>query len=131
MDAADAFPVVWSRFQDWMKSVGALENPTDYVFLTCGDWDLKTMLPIQMAYTTANNPDFDHTIPPPLDCWINIKKSFYGHYKVKKGGMAGMLSYLKLGLEGRHHSGIDDCKNIARIVTKMRQEKWKPVDNLP
>jgi ERI1 exoribonuclease 3 len=35
-----------------------------------------------------------------------------------------------LDLEERHHSGIDDCKNISRMVTKMREEKWNPVENL-
>jgi ERI1 exoribonuclease 3 len=30
--------------------------------------------------------------------------------------MAGMLNILGMKLEGRHHSGIDDCKNIARIA---------------
>jgi len=130
VDAADTFPAVWSRFQAWLTSVGALQNPTDYAFLTCGNWDLKTMLPEQLAYTATIHPDFDPAIPPPLDCWINIKKSFTRHYKVRKSGMADMLSYMKLGLEGRHHSGIDDCKNISRIVKKMREEKWKPVDDL-
>lgn len=27
-----------------------------------------------------------------------------------------MLNILGMKLEGRHHSGIDDCKNIARIA---------------
>lgn len=44
--------------------------------------------------------------------------------------MAAMLNILKLGLEGRHHSGIDDCKNIARIVERLRSEKWSPLVDL-
>jgi inhibitor of KinA sporulation pathway (predicted exonuclease) len=110
-----------------LKSLGALDNPTNYAFLTCGDWDLKTMLPAQLSYTATVYPGFNSAIPPPLDHWINIKKSFNRHYKVRKGGMAGMLNYTKLGLQGKHHSGIDDCKNISRMVTKMREEKWKPM----
>jgi len=30
--------------------------------------------------------------------------------------MAGMLNILGMKLDGRHHSGIDDCRNIAKIV---------------
>lgn len=30
-----------------------------------------------------------------------------------------MLDGLKLKLEGTHHSGIDDSKNIARIAYKL------------
>jgi hypothetical protein len=43
-----------------------------------------------------------------------------------KVGMAGMLESLGLKLEGRHHSGIDDSNNIARIVTKLVGNGWNP-----
>ena len=33
--------------------------------------------------------------------------------------MTGMLNFLKIKLEGRHHSGIDDTRNIAKIMLKM------------
>jgi len=36
--------------------------------------------------------------------------------------MAGMLNYLRLPLEGRHHSGIDDCRNISRIARQMLKD---------
>ena len=53
--------------------------------------------------------------------WINIKSEFSNHYQTKMRGMAGMLKYLRLELVGRHHSGIDDCRNISSIVLKMLQ----------
>lgn len=66
-------------------------------------------------------------LPPPFEHWINIIKSFQKHYRRSKGaGMAKMLRKLKIPLEGRHHSGIDDCKNIARIVMKMQADGWEP-----
>jgi inhibitor of KinA sporulation pathway (predicted exonuclease) len=40
-------------------------------------------------------------------------------YKVKAGGMVNMLNYLNIPLEGRHHSGIDDTRNIAKILLKI------------
>ena len=40
--------------------------------------------------------------------------------------MDGTLKKLKMELEGRHHSGIDDCKNILRIIQRMRSDGWKP-----
>jgi len=33
--------------------------------------------------------------------------------------MASMLEILKIPLDGRHHSGIDDCRNIAKISQRM------------
>ena len=35
------------------------------------------------------------------------------------GGMEQMLEALDLELVGRHHSGIDDARNIAKIVLKL------------
>lgn len=48
----------------------------------------------------------------------------------KPVGMAGMLKAMKTDLEGRHHSGIDDCKNIAKIVERLRSENWSPLVDL-
>ena len=33
--------------------------------------------------------------------------------------MANMLKGLNLTLDGRHHSGIDDCRNTAKILIKL------------
>ena len=35
--------------------------------------------------------------------------------------MAGMLGTLKMDLLGRHHCGLDDTRNIARIGEKCLQ----------
>lgn len=48
---------------------------------------------------------------------VTIRRDFR-----KPVGMAGMLKAMKTDLEGRHHSGIDDCKNIAKIVERLRSE---------
>lgn len=37
-------------------------------------------------------------------------------------GMARMLEVLKMDLIGKHHSGIDDCRNIARLLIRMMHE---------
>ena len=90
-----------------------------FVYLTCGDWDLKTCLPRQLEYTNDK-------VPRHFKKWINIKKEFTKLYGTKGRGMVEMLEKLGLELEGRHHSGIDDCHNIAKICTKMLQDGWKP-----
>jgi len=40
-------------------------------------------------------------------------------------GMEDMLQKCGLKLEGRHHSGIDDAKNIASIVIHMLKSGFK------
>jgi len=31
----------------------------------------------------------------------------------------GMLASLRIPLAGKHHCGIDDCRNIAKVVTAL------------
>uniref|UniRef100_A0A7S1ZCS3 Exonuclease domain-containing protein n=1 Tax=Trieres chinensis TaxID=1514140 RepID=A0A7S1ZCS3_TRICV len=90
-----------------------------FLFLTCGDWDLSQCLPRQLGW---HNKD----VPYVFAQWINVKTAFYKLYRVKPTGMTSMLRMLGMGLEGRHHSGIDDCRNIARICSRMLEDGWNP-----
>ena len=48
---------------------------------------------------------------------INVKKLFTEKRGLKKPtGMNGALHILEIPLEGTHHRGIDDAKNIAKIL---------------
>eukprot|EP00903_Cladosiphon_okamuranus_P014767 g13683.t2 len=89
------------------------------LFVTCGDWDLKTMMPGQCELIGANVPSHFRT-------WANIKKEVVEVTHPDQRGSRGrlppmpdMLSSLGLTLEGRHHSGLDDSRNIARIVREL------------
>ncbi|KAF8316403.1 hypothetical protein DL93DRAFT_2154818 [Clavulina sp. PMI_390] len=122
VDKADVFPAVWKRFGAWIRAIGALEDPDSFAFLTCGKWDLDVALPLELARLKFTTP----ALCDPAKV-INVKKEFSKLYGLSKDrGMAGMLNYLKFDLEGRHHSGIDDCHNIARIVAQMQRDGWKP-----
>ncbi|KAI0963780.1 hypothetical protein AcW1_000758 [Taiwanofungus camphoratus] len=126
VDAAQPFANVWKRFQEFMKSHD-LGDPTSFTFLTCGNWDLRTMLPAQLALSAIDGVDPSGDLLPPYNRFINIKDAYRKHYRLRyNNSMLAMLQGLKLELEGRHHSGIDDCKNILRIVRKMREDGWKP-----
>ena len=93
--------------------------------ITCGDWDLKTMWRYQQQILTDRklNAALFHS-------WINIKHVFrnnvYNHHYYNNDKHHGisiksMLHDLKLKHEGREHSGIDDVKNICKIVIKLLQ----------
>ena len=96
---------------DWIIQNGfTLENST---FITCGMWDLKTCLRAEAAFKKLH-------IQPYLKKFINIKDIWmHTLFKSKSVGMPGMLSSVDLELEGKHHSGIDDSKNIARIAIEL------------
>ncbi|XP_074640521.1 ERI1 exoribonuclease 3-like isoform X2 [Tubulanus polymorphus] len=70
-------------------------------FVTCGDWDLKTMLPSQCEY-------FDMECSEYFNQWINIKKVYSSVTGTFPKGMMDMLNMLRIQHEGRHHSGIVD-----------------------
>ncbi len=48
---------------------------------------------------------------------VNVKTLFADVHRLPKGiGMAGALQMLKMPLVGTHHRGVDDAKNIAKIM---------------
>jgi inhibitor of KinA sporulation pathway (predicted exonuclease) len=91
-------------------------NKASFVLVTCGDWDLASMLPRQVKLLDSTKCP---SIPACYKKWINIKKTFKTHTKTKPGSMMDMLAALNLAHVGRHHSGIDDCVNIANIVMAL------------
>ncbi|XP_075730995.1 snipper isoform X2 [Rhipicephalus microplus] len=98
---------VLSRFDDWMQKEGLLQART--VFITFGDWDLQKMLPSQCAYLGI-------PVPPYMTRWINLKKAFAectGHWPKT---LLDALRFCRLPHLGRHHSGIDDCRNLTQLV---------------
>lgn len=136
VDAAHTFPEVWRRYHEFLASHGLLdpEAKDTHVFVTCGDWDLKQMLPRQLTlYSPIQGTEQNGKVSPPFNRWINIKRPFVEvtNLQTRSIGMGGMLKRLHLELLGRHHSGIDDCKNILRIIEKLREEGWDPSTTVP
>ncbi|MBX3275784.1 MAG: exonuclease domain-containing protein [Sandaracinaceae bacterium] len=120
VDDAPPFPDALAAYLAWLTAHGlplvpaAPPGTLPYLIVTCGDWDLQTMLPAQLA---ASEIDF---VPHPFRRWTNVKTIFAEWRGARtSGGMQRMLSLLDLELEGRHHRGIDDCRNIAKIVRAL------------
>ena len=119
VDSAPVFEQALDQHTAWLKQHGlAVEGAVghSFAFVTCGDWDLRTMLPMQLRLAR------DRRVPQHFKQWINIKRVYSQHASHgarKASGMAGMLRGLGLTLTGRHHSGIDDCRNIAKIAIAL------------
>lgn len=115
VDPAPVFPEVLAAHRAWLEGHGLFDSQgrERFAFVTCGDWDLQTMLPVQCG---ASGIPIS-ALPPVYRRWINIKKVFLAVMKkAKTTGMPAMLQALGLELQGTHHRGIDDCHNIARLV---------------
>ncbi|KAH9837118.1 exonuclease RNase T and DNA polymerase III [Rhodofomes roseus] len=132
VDAAEPFPAVWERYQKFLRDNELLADPASFAFLTCGNWDLRSMLPRQLDISESEHGlDASGNLVAPYNRFINVKDAFRAHYKLRyQQGMAQMLRRLKMELEGRHHSGIDDCRNILRIVQQMLADGWQPQGSL-
>lgn len=111
VDAADEFPIVFDRYNAWVAQW------PDAVFVTCGNWDLKTALPRQAEVVGLR-------VPARYQRWIDIKHEFEAHYCIKARGLAGMLVSLGMTFEGRPHSGLDDCVNTARVMVRMLEHNY-------
>lgn len=64
--------------------------------------------------------------------WIHPHISLKHQYAEIKGwkqgvGMAAALRHEKLKLEGTHHRGIDDARNIAKLFITCFDQWKKPV----
>ncbi|XP_072130744.1 ERI1 exoribonuclease 3-like [Mobula birostris] len=113
VDGKPTLPEVLQMVDDWMRDNGLLDPKVNSIFVTCGDWDLKTMLPGQCQYLGLPVPDY-------FKKWINLKKAYsFAMGKYPKNGLPFMISGLNLQHIGKLHSGIDDCKNIANIMKEL------------
>jgi len=118
VDAAATFPVVFDKAQQFYKNIHQKYPDAKTVFVTCGDWDLQFMLPQQAQISNTKIPRYYHK-------WVNVKIPFREIRKDFLGDMTGgvgmpfMLQNLGLPLVGRHHSGLDDSRNIAKIVSTL------------
>lgn len=112
VDGQPFLPDVLQNFHKWMLHEGLLEPSVKRAFVTCGDWDLKTMLPGQCA-------TLDLAPQPYFKSWINIKRSYADVTQSFPKGMMFMLENFKIKHVGRHHSGIDDCRNIANVAVEL------------
>lgn len=116
-DTAISFKEVIDEFEAWISGHNLWEKElggplTRAAFVTCGNWDIKTKIPQQCQVCGMQ-------VPPYFMEWINLKDIYLNFYNRTATGMRTMLNELKIPLLGSHHLGIDDTKNIARVVQKM------------
>ncbi|XP_031090952.1 uncharacterized exonuclease domain-containing protein At3g15140 [Ipomoea triloba] len=116
-DTAIPFKEVIQEFETWLvknelwrkERGGCLSKAA---FVTCGNWDLKTKVPQQCEVAKMK-------LPPYFMEWINLKDIYLNFYKRRAPGMLSMMRELNIPLLGSHHLGIDDSKNIARVLQHM------------
>jgi inhibitor of KinA sporulation pathway (predicted exonuclease) len=101
VDGAEPFPAVFDRFLHWIGG-------EEYRLCSWGGYDLG-----QFRLDCAR-----HGLPLPagFEAHVNLKQGFSRRYGCRPLGMSAALAKAGLSLEGRHHRGIDDARNIAKLA---------------
>lgn len=98
---ADTFPDVWQRFLAWMKT------PSDILMSSWGNYD-RWQFKLDCRRNGINYI-FDNR-------HLNIKDICRKKWNRRRFGLSSALRYLELEFEGIHHRGIDDARNIWKIL---------------
>jgi len=102
VDGADMYPAVFTRFLEWIGA--GPYRLCSWGFFDVGQFRLDCT---RFGLVFPEQFESDH---------LNIKQVFADRKCVRRCGMAAALDLLGLPLAGTHHRGIDDARNIARIV---------------
>ena len=137
LESCPAWSEVLSQFVTWYQNNNL--TPETATFATCGLWDFATCLPGQCSFSGT-------TIPTMLDvsqsgAFVNVKFSYQKHMGKYGKGITEMQKELGLEFEGKLHSGdffllnrnialprilsvlgIDDCRNILKIMQVLAKE---------
>jgi 3'-5' exoribonuclease 1 len=101
VDNAEHFWTVFPRFLDWIG-----EEP--FYLCSWGAYDLNQFRKDCERHKIA--------LPASFENHINLKKEFSRLKHVKPLGMKGALAIMEIPLEGTHHRGIDDARNIGKLA---------------
>lgn len=105
VDKAEPFPLVLKQWVDWMG------NRNHITFASWGRYDYNQLI---------QDCNYHRTFIP-IFVWpnVNIKTSVADKLNCKPKGVGSMLDKLGIKFEGIPHRGIDDAKNILKIVQKV------------
>ncbi|XP_075364741.1 ERI1 exoribonuclease 3 isoform X1 [Mycteria americana] len=127
VDGQPSLQQVLERVDEWMAKEGLLDPSVKSIFVTCGDWDLKVMLPGQCQYLGLPVADY-------FKQWINLKKAYsFAMGSWPKNGLLDMNKGLNLQHIGRPHSGIGGSAKRCSLGSwlercrrvKMRGPSWR------
>jgi inhibitor of KinA sporulation pathway (predicted exonuclease) len=112
VDTAPLFPRVLADFKTWLSGFGRC------LFCSWGDYD-RLQLQQDCAFHQLTYPlKADH---------LNLKREMTTrHALTKKLGLGAAVRRAGLEFAGTHHRGIDDARNIARLLPYIVGERALP-----
>ncbi|ABA24997.1 Exonuclease (plasmid) [Trichormus variabilis ATCC 29413] len=109
VDHAPEYPEAIAMLKQWLSKY------PNAVFGSWGDYDRNQF---------KQDSKFHNILFPIAYPHINLKQMFSESQDLpKRYGMAEALQLVNIELEGIHHRGIDDAKNIAKLLPWILNEK--------
>lgn len=117
LDSSQGFEDVFNEFKHWLTQYDG------YLFSSWGAYDC-VQLNLDCQY---------HNVEPlNIKLVFNIKKAFAKTQKIKpRAGMRRALNLASLTLDGDNHRGLDDAKNIVRLLPYAFGRKAISYNHLP
>ncbi len=105
VDQAPSIKTAFNMLSKWLMQ----HHP--FVWCSWGDYDVRQF-----------NRDCDRTGAswPIPGKHFNAKTKFSTHHNIKKMGLRQAVEYMGLEWLGTHHRGIDDARNLARLLQYMK-----------
>ncbi|KAG5455362.1 MAG: hypothetical protein BJ554DRAFT_5240 [Olpidium bornovanus] len=133
VEAAPSFAAVLRAFEAWLRERdaflpgedlpetpgGGARRPRRAIFVTDGPWDLRD----HVRSTLLLNPDVANPHPLLSGPVVDIRRLFQLARPAKANfedrSLSGMLRAVGLKFEGREHCGVDDARNVARLLERL------------
>ncbi len=107
VDDAPTFPEVVGQLDNWLG-----ERAQSFIWSSWGNYDRLHILADSKKHNVA--PDFM------LSPHLNLKRIWRRTTGQKrKNGLAHALAYHHLEFKGHHHRGVDDARNMVRLLPYM------------
>lgn len=104
VDAAETFPGVLASFSDWV-------GPGPARLASWSTYDLRQLRSDCRRHAVP--------LPPVMECHLDLRQVFSERRGVEPTTMKRAMELAGLTLEGAHHRGLDDSRNIARLAAKL------------
>ncbi|CAF0741569.1 unnamed protein product [Brachionus calyciflorus] len=114
VDIADDFKVVLEKVEHWIES-RELGKKYKFGIATDGPWDMQNFLNLQCFHSNIPYPKWAKK-------WIDVRKLFSNWLGVRRCNISRMLDFYEYEFEGNQHCGLDDAKNIARILIRLAKD---------
>ncbi|GAB6025438.1 3'-5' exoribonuclease 1 [Chamberlinius hualienensis] len=114
VQSADTFSTVLENFLLWLNDKN-LGTKYRFAIVTDGPWDMERFLKRQCEMSSVAFPKFAKK-------WINIRKIYSNFYNCRRLPLNQMLEELGMAFIGRQHCGLDDARNITRIVVQLLKD---------